>query len=506
MSSTCGMFSICCGSRGRRQQHDQAEAAVVGVPFRIEVRVRAVGPVRPPRARAGLLVPVAVLRDDQAELAERLAVAEGRLGRAGRPRGDDLGPGRVGAERERDVVERLDDVLVHVVDDRRAAVALPRIDVGVEVVLPVDQPVGDGVRDQDVVAGAAEGDVGVRQAGAARIDGVVRVRVVARLQRLREPDQRRRLVRGEDAVDVARDLLDPLVEVVRRVVPAVVLVVPLDAAELAAQVVRLARARRELADEAAEARVRDRRLDVRRVEVVVGLEQVVAVAAEQEVLVGAADEPVVAAVAEQDVLAVVDHRLRGRRVERRRRDEVEEEVDPGRDVDLLERVALVVVPEQARARVVAERVAGRVVRRQRGEDAERVAAVVVVERERLGAGHRVVAAAAVHEVVAEAAVHDVVAAGVERLLDRGVVELPGDVDRDVDVVGVGVAGVQRQLRRRGDPEQRLGDRVREPARAGRRRRACRRRRCRPTIQSLPELPYSWSSWPSPKIVSAPVSP
>jgi len=44
-----------------------------------------------------------------------------------------------------------------------------------------------------------------------------------------------------------------------------------------------------------------------RVEVVVGLEVVVAVAAPQVVAVRAADEPVVADVAEDDVLAVVEH-------------------------------------------------------------------------------------------------------------------------------------------------------------------------------------------------------
>ena len=118
----------------------------------------------------------------------------------------------------------------------------------------------------------------------------------------------------------------------------------------------------------------------------------------------------------------------------RRRDEVEQEVDARRDVDLLERVVRVEVAEQPGGRVEAEDVARRVVRGERREDAERVAAVVVVERQRLGARHRVVAAAAVQEVVAEAAVDDVVAAGVERLLDRGVVQPAGDVDRDDDVV------------------------------------------------------------------------
>ena len=151
---------------------------------------------------------------------------------------------------------------------------------------------------------------------------------------------------------------------------------------------------------------------------------------------------------------------------------------PGADHDLLERVVRVVVAEQAGRVVVAERVAGGVVGRERGEDAERIAAVVVVERERLGARHRVVAAAAVEEVVAEAAVDDVVAAGEERLLDGGVVELTRDVDGDDDVVGVLVAGAEDQLRR-GREAERAARRWRcGRSRAGRRRRGRRRRRCR----------------------------
>ena len=139
--------------------------------------------------------------------------------------------------------------------------------------------------------------------------------------------------------------------------------------------------------------------------VVVAVEDVVPVATPEMVLVGAADEPVVADVAEEVVLAVVDDR-HGRRVQSATGGfEVEEEVDARGNHHLAIRVVLVVPLEHRRRRVVREHVAERV--SQRGKDRERVVAVGVVERERLGTGDRIVAGAAVNRVVAETAVDDI---------------------------------------------------------------------------------------------------
>ena len=63
------------------------------------------------------------------------------------------------------------------------------------------------------------------------------------------------------------------------------------------------------------------------------------------------------------------------------------------------------------------------------------------------------------EVVAQAAVDDVVAADPEGPLDRGVAQRAGDVDRDHEVVGVLVAGAERDLRRRGETVERLCEAV-----------------------------------------------
>ena len=239
---------------------------------------------------------------------------------------------------------------------------------------------------------------------------------------------------------------------------------------------------------------------VDRVQVVVRVHDVVAHAAEERVAPGAADEPVVAGVAEQVVVPVGRDGGIGRadeplRVERPvGRVEVQEPVEVraglvlrqrlGRRVDragvqrararrqqdLAERVVRVVLRLVGERRAVAEHVAGveRMVPVGPNVGLEQVAVRVVVVRVRLdgslGAGHCVVAGAAVDRVVAEAAVDDVV-----RVLRRRaevVRDQEGRVDQrsdrvDDDLLARALRGQRRRqavgrVGERGDPVQRLG--------------------------------------------------
>ena len=188
----------------------------------------------------------------------------------------------------------------------------------VDVVVPVEQPVGRGVRDQDVLAAAAERDVGVRRAGAARVDGVVRERVVVRASAPGAAGRASRPRRPSTPQPISSlDLL---------AIWSIWFEVELGLHQRRAahwsqlrspqRLLRLVRARRVRGRERAEARVGDRLA----VEVVTFVESRLSsawsrslpAAAEQEVAVRAADEPVVAGVAEEHVLAVVDDRLRRR--------------------------------------------------------------------------------------------------------------------------------------------------------------------------------------------------
>ena len=191
--------------------------------------------------------------------------------------------------------------------------------------------------------------------------------------------------------------------------------------------------------------------------VIVGVQQIVAPAAVHIVAPGAADDPVVTVVAEELVVAVGVHRAVGDARDRRAFVLVEVEKEARH---LGARVVLVVGGELARVRVVAEHVAR--VRRPRVEVGQR-----------LGAGDRVVAAAAVHPVAAEATVEDVVGGVLRDAVElvRGALPVRilaegREIDRLLQLAGgvdVRLLRVARRadrcLGRSGDAVERLGGAV-----------------------------------------------